>query len=339
MRIEKLLVMLLRSIWRFSLLKQTFLTYKKSLNKEITLASKNKFLNFFNEYIEPYKMTKKELRAYGKNENVLAVICGSDQIWSATSVYIDPLYYLSYFPKEKRVAYAPSFGKKAIPNYNKKVIKNYLKEINYLSVREIEGQNIIRNLINKEVEVLIDPTLLLNKEEWKEVYETRRIIAEKYILFYFLDEPSQNMLKKLKKIVDNYNEKIIVIPNVIKQITKISENVSTVDSGPLEFLNLLFNAEFVCTDSFHGMLFSINFNKKFYIFERNYGIVSKQSGRITSILEILKLKNRFVNEDTELNVNLEINWEKVNIELEKQRVKSKKYLLSCLKEIGEKNAK
>ena len=338
-RVEKLLIMLLRTFWRPNLLKKTFLTYKKSLDKKITLESKDKFFKFYEECLQPHKMNKKEMKTYGKEKNVFAVICGSDQIWNATSIYVDPFYYLRYFPREKRIAYAPSFGKKEIPEYNKKIITKYLNEINYLSVRELEGEKIIKELINKKAEVLIDPTLLLDKNEWKNVYGNERLIEEKYILFYFLDIPKEHTIDNLKKISQILNKKIIVIPNLLEEFKIIDEKLESFNAGPLEFLNLIDNAEFICTDSFHGMLFSINFNKPFYVFERNYGVASKQSGRISSMLEIFNLKKYFITEsDKMVEIDLNLNWEEVNIELKKQREKSKQYLLNCFQKIGEKNA-
>lgn len=338
-RLKKLLIMFLRTFWRPNLLKKTFFTYKKSLDKKITLESKSKFFKFYEEYLEPQKMNKNKMKMYGKDKNVFAVICGSDQIWSTTSMYVDPFYYLRYFPKEKRIAYAPSFGKKEVPEYNKKIITKYLNEIDFLSVRESEGKKIIKDLTNKDVEVLIDPTLLLNKNEWRNIYGNKRVIKEKYILFYFLDTPKKNTIENLKKISQILNKKIVIIPNLPTEMKIINDEIISLDTGPLEFLNLVDNAEFICTDSFHGMLFSINFNKPFYIFERNYGVVSKQSGRIMSMLEILNLKNCFITENNKIKeTNLNLNWGEVNIELEKQREKSRKYLLNCFQKIGEKNA-
>lgn len=339
-RIEKLLIMFLRTFWRPNLFKKTFFTYKKSLDKKITLESKNKFFKFYEKYLQPNKMNKSKMKIYGKDKNIFAVICGSDQIWSVTSIYVDPFYYLRYFSKEKRIAYAPSFGKKEVPEYNKKIIKKYINDIPFLSTREIEGQRIIKKLTGKDVEVLIDPTLLIDKKEWKDIYGNKRIIEEKYILFYFLDIPRKNTIENLKKISQILDKKIIVIPDLFNELKITDNEITSLDAGPLEFLNLVDNAEFVCTDSFHGMLFSINFNKIFYIFERNYGVASKQSGRITSILEIFNLKSRFLTENNKIEeIDLKINWEQVNMELENQRKKSKKYLLDCFQKIGEKDAK
>lgn len=332
-RLEKLLIMFFRTIWRPKLLIKTFFNYKKSLRKNISQRSKEKFFKFSEEYLKVKKMNKTEMKKYGQRKEVLALICGSDQIWSSTAVYVDPFYYLRYFPIRKRVAYAPSFGKDIVPDYNKKIIKKYLNEINYLSVREQQGKKIIKELLNKEAQVFLDPTLLLNKEEWFENVEKMDINSkERYGLFYFLDIPNNFTLESLKKIQEKEKIKIIGIPNPIQEI----ENLS-LDTGPIEFLNLINNAEFVCTDSYHGMLFSINFNKSFYIFERNYGNSQNQNSRIISILEILKLKERYIKDKSLEEINWNIDWTSVNKQLKVERKKAKDYIINTLEEIEGKN--
>ena len=331
-RLEKLFVMFLRTFWRPNLFKKTFLTYSNSLKKDISVEVKEKFLNFSNEYLEVEKLNKKEMIEFGKNKDVLAVVCGSDQIWNSTAIYIDPFYYLKFFPKNKRIAYAPSFGKSIVPNYNKKIIAKNLKEIKYLSIREIEGQKIIKKLLGKVVEVLLDPTLLLDKVEWSNIgignYD------KKYIIFYFLDTPTDETIKKIKHSIGNEDVKIISIPYIHKNMKKEFKNIYLYDIGPLEFINLIKNAQKIYTDSYHGMLFSINFNKEFFIFERNYGMAHNQSSRIESMLEILGIKNRFYKEK-DLVLSEKIDWNKVNMKVEEERIKSKKYILGCFKDIEE----
>ena len=335
-RIEKLVVMFLRTFWRPQLFKKTFLTYTNSLNKEISEKSKEKFLEFANNNLKVKKLSKKEMITFGKSTEVLAIVCGSDQIWNSTAIYIDPFYYLKFFPKNKRMAYAPSFGKSIIPDYNRKIITKNLKGINYLSVREIEGQKIIKELLGIEVEVLLDPTLLLEKYEWEAIGIGE--YREKYVVFYFLDTPTKETLSKLKILIED-GIKIISIPYIHENIKKEFSNIFSYDIGPLEFINLIKNSEKVYTDSYHGMLFSINFNKEFFIFERNYGAAHNQSSRIESILSILDINDRFYKEKDSQLKNRSIKWDVVNEKLEVQRQKSKKYILDCLKKIEEENEK
>lgn len=340
-RIKKISTLLLRTFFRPVLFKKTFLTYKKSLSKEVTLESKKMFDLFTEEKLKVKKMNEKEMKNYAETKEVLALICGSDQIWNATSVYVDSFYYLQFAPKEKRIAYAPSFGKSEIPDYNKKIIKKYLSGFEYLSVRETEGQKLIKELTGKDSEVLIDPTLLISKEEWgKEIEETElpQEMKKDYIVYYFLDTPSESVLENLKKIAEEFKCEIISLPFKHENFENFGTKVTSLDTGPLEFVKVISNAKFVCTDSFHGMLFSINLNVPFYIFARNYGTATNQSTRITSILDILDLRERFI-EKEKTDLTYTIQWHKANQNLDLQREKSKQYLERCFKKIREKNEK
>lgn len=336
-RLKKIFAMFYNTMLNPNLLKKTYKTYKKKIDKEITTETKNLFEDFTKNKLEINKLSYKEMQKYAHSDNTHALICGSDQIWSLSSVYVDPFYYLNFAPKYKRISYAPSFGNIEIQDYNKKIIAKYLKGFDRISIREKTGKNIVQQLIGKEAEVHIDPTLLIDSQQWK--VEMKRIdFQTDYALVYFLDTPTDIAIKGIeKKIKELGVKKIIVIPNNYEKLRVITDNIELYSAGPLEFLSLVYNSKIVFTDSYHGMLFSINFNKEFFIFERDYGIATSQSSRIESILDILNLKNRFLKK--ELNFNNKIEWATVNKTLIKEREKSTKYLKECLKEVGEKNAK
>lgn len=330
-RINKIMAMFLRTFWRPSLFKKTFLTYRNSLKKEINIETKEEFLKFYDQRLKPIKYSWKQLKEYGKQKETLACICGSDQIWNATNIYIDPIFYLRFAPKHKRVAYAPSFGKDIVPDYNKKVISKYITDIPYISVREEQGSKIVRELINREVPSVIDPTLLLNKEEWINEIENTITKPEKYILVYFLDKPSDRALAYIKTLQEKSNLPLVVIPYKYKEFD-IFNNLQYKNAGPEQFLDLVNHASFVCTDSFHGMIFSANFNIPFYIFQRDYGTATDQSSRIISILNKLALQDRFISQTNKpkqvelAEVNLMMDFIKANQLLERERIKSKDYL-------------
>ena len=337
-RIRKIMCMFLRTFWRPALFKKTFLTYRNSLNKEIDIETKEAFLKFYNEKLIPSKYSWKELKTYAKQKETLACICGSDQIWNATNVYIDPLFYLRFAPKYKRVAYAPSFGKNSVPKYNQPVISKYISDIPYISVREEQGTEIVKQLINREVPSVVDPTLLLNKEEWVSQIENTITKPEKYILVYFLDKPSERALAYIKTLQEQLNLPLVIIPYKYQEFG-VFRDIEYKNAGPEQFLDLVNHASFVCTDSFHGMIFSANFNIPFYIFQRDYGIATDQSSRIVSILNKLGLQDRFISQinkpkQQELTeVNLMMNFIKVNQLLEIERAKSKHYLQQAFSDI------
>lgn len=335
-RLRKLIFMFLRTFWRPSLFKKTLLSYKSSLTKEINEDAKKIFLEFTEKELNIQSFSWRELKEYVRKEEVIACICGSDQIWNATNIYIDPIYYLKFAPRKKRVAYAPSFGKDEIPKYNKNAIKRNISQIDYLSVREEQGSNIINELVGREVPVMIDPTLLLNKEDWlKAIRDINNNDKKKYILLYFLDKPSQEAMRYIENLMKIYKCDIISIPNKHDEFEKF-DNCNSFSTGPLEFIDLIANSLFVCTDSFHGMAFSINLNTPFFIFKRVYGAASDQSSRIVSLLEKLELQDRFINETEasgELYIDYEMSFDNSNILLEGERVKAKTYLLDAFSNI------
>ena len=144
-------------------------------------------------------------------------------------------------------------------------------------------------MIGKDVQVLLDPTLLIDKETWIELLQLKENKPEKpYVLAYFLDEPSP----KAKRIIGelaNGGKEVVFLPYSRNEVWLDR----CLDAGPKEFLQILLNADVVCTDSFHGTAFSINFSKEFYCFEREYGQAANQSSRVISLLDSLGMKERF----------------------------------------------
>lgn len=336
-RIGKLLNIVARTIIRPALMKKTFLTYKTSLSKEIKEEAKNEFMVFEREKIKPYKDTFNNFKKYAASNEVFACICGSDQIWNATNIYIDPLFYLKFAPRSKRVAYAPSFGKDEIPNYNKNIIKKNIMGIDHISVREEQGVKIIKDLTGKNAQAVIDPTLLLNKEQWIDKVNKKVQTPKNYLLMYFLDKPSQIAVEYIKQIARDLDLEIISIPTKINGFDEFNV-IEYSNIGPEQFVNLINDAKFVCTDSFHGMVFSCNLNTPFYIFKRNYGAATDQSSRIVSLLDKIDLKDRFISniyiDDKKMKeIEVELDFNKANLLLEEERKKSINYLNDVFLEI------
>lgn len=313
-RFKKLIIlftrMMLFSKNKFKVIKSFTGNNKSEINKKTI----DEFNDFYSLKLNPTVVSYKELKKISKTEEYHSFICGSDQIWNSTAFYVDPFYYLNFCPSNKRIAYAPSFGRTYIPKYNKNIIKKYISGIKNISVREDSGKEIVRDLLKKDVEVCLDPTLLLDKNEWKKYLKLNKI-NRKYILCYFLNEPS----KKARNFINKLSQK--------KDLDVISLNNSffntTIYGGPETFLSYLSSAEFVITDSFHGVAFSINFEKNFYVFDRQY-ITENQSTRIKSLLKIVDLNEVFECEE-DLNNNY-FDYKKINEKLNIERKKSKDFL-------------
>lgn len=336
-RLKKIIGMGIRTFWRPKLMKKTVSTYNTSLKKEINEETKNYFFKFQEEKLRVKKLSWSGLKKFANDEETLACVCGSDQIWNATNIYIDPIFYLRFAPKNKRVAYAPSFGKNSIPDYNKNKIKNYISDIKYISIREEQGTKIVRELIGRDVPAVLDPTLLLNKEQWLEVIDGKMDLPTEYILLYFLDKPTEVALSYIKEIKEKFNVPIIAIHYNFEELNNF-KNVQYKNAGPEQFIDLINNAKFVCTDSFHGMVFSTNLNTPFYIFQRNYGSATDQSSRIVSLLDKLNLKERFVKEiyssdSANEDILTEVDFREANKLLKAERKKSIEYLKKSFKSI------
>lgn len=325
-RIKKAIVLGTHLLLHLADAKKIASSYVGSSDKTLSGASKALFDDFYNTRLQPIYLTGRRARKLAESEDWLAFLCGSDQIWNSTTHYVDPFYYLTFAPEKKRIAFAPSFGRDFIPAYNQKKLKRNIQAIPYLSVREESGKRLIAELCSRSAEVLIDPTLLLNQQEWVDLLHLQPINRQPYVLAYFLDQPSEKAKTALKQLSEQ-GYQIIALPY------ERSEDWFDVceSAGPKEFLEYLWGADVVCTDSFHGVAFSLNFEKNFYAFEREYGSAAKQSTRVISLLEKVGLTDRL--DVTEISRAESIDYTACSKTLENEREKAGIYLLHALQQI------
>lgn len=295
----------------------------------------------FQEFVtKNYDVSKKlngyhNLKTYAKKYR--NVIVGSDQLWSPSNIYSE-YYSLAFVSKgSKKISYSTSIGKDTIEKrfYNR--YRSMLKDFSNISVREASAQKFLGKLTNRNIELVMDPVFLIEREGW-EIYEVKpqNFQLENYIFAYIVGEPSRYE-KIVKKIKEKLNLTIINIPNIRydqieKEVPWGGENIEGV--GPGEFLYLLNHAAFVITDSFHGTAFSTIFMKQFISVYR-YDEDDKQSstnGRIYSTLERLGLTKRIYQKDSivEDMIDNQINYDIVNVKKAEQMEHSKKYLKECL---------
>mgnify|MGYP002853589345 CR=1 FL=1 len=333
-RLGKIAKMLWRCLWHFQLFKHTFLSYKNSFSKKILPGIKTKFLEFADEKLQVKGLAEKQLKAFSVDKDTLAVVCGSDQIWSATAANIEPLYFLRFAPEQKRVAYAPSLGSKTVSQYNKKILTKYISEIPFVSVREESGARIIKELTGREVPVLLDPTLLL---DWNDF--CTESIFENYIVAYFLDVPSSVALQSIKHISNKYNCRVIVFPHKYAEYQPFN-NIMYYPAGPQDFICLIKGAKCVLTDSFHGTIFSINLQTPFWTFERNYASGKGQSDRIISILNKMNLQSYYITAPDEKIQNIPSDKQTMKVAKKwilTQRDVARKYLQDAFRQIKDQN--
>lgn len=189
-------------------------------------------------------------------------ISGSDQVFNPEGKYKN-VFYLS-FPKgnSRKVSYAASFGIRDLSALNNSIYKTLLNDFDSLSFREQDSAKLINVLLNKNSNWVLDPTFLLTQDEWKKVC-VQPLIKEKYIYVYALAE-EEVLLKIAKKIQAETGYKIIFTRNNTRNFLKADKFIY--GAGPSEFLGLIMDAEYVVTDSFHGLVFSVIFKRQFYVY-------------------------------------------------------------------------
>ena len=310
----------------------------KLMYKEIYEGSKRRdeaFMSFKNDYCRfTKKITdRKELEAYGNKYD--AYVLGSDQVWNPANLEMD-FYTMNFIPDNKlKIAYAPSFGVSNIPEKQIPKTCAYLERIQYISVREIAGANIVKKLTGRTVPVVCDPTALLTREDWDTLKSDRKYIDGKYIFCYFLGSNPLHR-KFANKVKQETGYQIVALQHIDEFVKGDLDfgDVTPYDVGPQDFVNLLSNAEIVLTDSFHGTMFSIYYHKCFFTFNR-YAEGKKDStnSRIASILGMLHLEDRGIqgNENVKNCLSKEVNWDIVQDSLDQFRNKSKTFLTEALK--------
>ena len=244
---------------------------------------------------------------------------GSDQVWNSYFWDFSKIYLLDFVKdNEKKIAYAASFGMDSIKEEYKEDFRKNLSEFKSILLREEKGQKIIKELINKDVPVVLDPTLLLERNEWHKFGKKPENLKDgKYIFTYFLGEMTKERKKKIRKFAKRRNAKIIALNDITKKYYCCNPN---------EMVYLIENAEAILTDSFHACVLSIIFNKDFYIFER----ISKgrnMNSRIETLLKMLQI-NKKTDDDLELDRNY--NYKKINMLLDEKKKRCMEYIEKSL---------
>lgn len=251
------------------------------------------------------------------------IIAGSDQIWNFRCEGFDKAYFLGFLHNQnKKNAYAASFGFSQIPEELKEEYLNRLKGFKNISVREHSGVRIIKNLLHREVSVCLDPTLLLSRKEWQSIAVSPSI-KDKYILLYNVRTP-KTMLDVARELGRKTGYKVIYINDYLKDLD--IRHIRT--CPPTEFLGWFQNATYVITNSFHGTVFSIIFQRLFLS-----ELESADGGfndRAKNLLTSLGISERTMNGNWETVIEKNIDWLSVTDKLTVLQKGSKDYL----REIG-----
>lgn len=287
-------------------------TFKIDKNRE------KKFIEFNKNII----FSKKKFNWFDLKEyrNLDYCISGSDQVWNP-NYRLSEFDLLAFVEKSRRISFSASITTYTIPMNKQNYAKKYFNDFKAISVREDSGKKIVEELTGRtDVEVLVDPTMLLTPEEWDKVSKKpEQLNFDKYILCYFLGELSEQRKKEIERVAKENDCKII---NILDKKDPFYE------TGPSEFLYLEKNAFLICTDSFHSSVFAILYNRPFIVFDREDSLV-KMKSRLDTLIKKFELEDRWYEGEIKKE-QLKTDYTKAYEILEKERKKSMNFLKRAL---------
>lgn len=294
-------------------------------------AAVNRFKDYYFEPLCDYYRGYAELCKGSKNYDVIFV--GSDQVWGPLSLYAR-FYNLTFVDKSvPQFSYSSSFGKSNILEWQRKGVAEFLNKMDAIGVREIRGKEIVKELTGRDAEVVADPTLLLSKSDWEEsIASSKASINEPYILSYILG-PRTDIREAITEFGKSVGLKIVSFRHMdmYEPADQDFGDIPIYNADCLDFVRLLSNAEYVCTDSFHCTVFSILFHKKFTTFYRlDPSDKNSSHSRIDSLLLITGLSDRLFHGNLAKEIIEDIDYSLVDSKISKLRNDSLSFLRNCL---------
>lgn len=254
-------------------------------------------------------------------------LVGSDQTWSPyVTIQKNNINFLDFVEAGKiKGSYAPSLGTCNLKEEYVEKLKEKISDFAFLSCREKQNAEFLSNCLGRKVHHVLDPTLLLNREEWLQVSESIKM-PEKYILCYVLGTK-----QRIASYAENLSIKeSIPVYFIVSRPEYLSKTNALNNVTPGQFITLISNASYVITDSFHGSLFSINFQRQFYVFtKREESSKTNDNDRIGDLLSILGLSDRLIKDSYDIK-NREISYKDVYRKVDIFRQSSLSYLSNML---------
>ena len=256
------------------------------------------------------------------------ILSGSDQIWNPKIFpdgRFDPVFF-GAFSTRRKIAYAPSFGVPHIPEGMEEELRSYLEQFSHISVRERQGREIVKEITGKDVPVVLDPTLLLTAEQWSAMAAPLDRSGG-YILCYCISKPGA-LAPYIQRLAEETGLPVVQLCGIRQKVHPKAACV--LDAGPSEFLGLFQNASYVCTNSFHGTVFSVQFQKPFFTAVAPSELAAPESSRTFSILSRLGLTERIIGTGATAGLDDTIDWADVDRRLRAARQSSLDYLRAAL---------
>lgn len=300
---------------------------KNDERKKLIQNYREKYIGPYSDTYKGYKKLTNEVKKYD------AVMVGSDQLWTPAGIK-SKFYNLLFVPENiRKISFATSFGVSRIPREQYRETKKYLSRIDYLSVREQQGIKIVNSLIGKKASLVLDPTLMYDQQMWEEIFTSKKLIDEPYIFAYFLGTNVEHR-KAVEEFARKIGLKIVTCPHMdyFVEYDINFGDIQRFNTDPIDFLNLIRNAEYVCTDSFHGTVFSILNHKKFMTFDRYSKGIESRNSRIDSLFKELNLESRRSSgKDICSELIKSIDYKKVDCKLSALRKQSFEFLEKALR--------
>lgn len=262
------------------------------------------------------------------NEDYDAFVCGSDQIWSLFESNFNPYYYLDFATK-KKIAYAPCLGTDQITEERAEQLKALLADFLAVSVREDVSAKQLSDLTGRDVCWVADPTLLHGRDFWESFASDAAVPNDKYLLCYFLENKAW-YFSYARKLARKMGLSLLLIPNKWDYLQHSFVAKDAV--GPKEFVGLFQNAQYILTDSYHGSIFSVFFEKDFQYLQRfKQEDPNSQNIRIESLFSYLVLNDRIVTERENVKDLLPVDYVTITPKIELLRKWSQDFLADSLR--------
>ena len=317
--------------WRSSILREVNVFLKKTLPGNPYRRYRSRYEEARNCWLEP---TTQEYHSPSQIQisppTFDQYLVGSDQVWHPRSIAFDSTFFGSFVPeKKKKFSYASSFGTVSLPDCMKEYYIENLGSFDHLSVREQSGANLVESLLGYKPEVVLDPTLMLDSGRWsQDMVEPN--LSERYIVCYGFNPSSKYMEELSLKIAKKRNLPLIRINgNFFDYFSRKMHYI--IDAGPREWLGLLYNAELIVAQSFHGTAFAVNFGVPFFSLLRGD---ASHDFRQSEFLTGLGLQHRLVRAGDDIDkiilTEADCDFSYASSLLEKKRMMSFKFMMQAL---------
>lgn len=297
---------------------------------------RNNAILHFNQEIIPHSYAVYSENTISNSNTCYDIfITGSDQVWSGCS----NAFMLGFVEDKKKISYAASIARKEITKDHSDFMKMKLHDYYAISVRDETDKKIVSQITEKSIEIVLDPVFLLNRDEWDKIATSKGKQIRDYVFCYFLGDCS-NYKKIVSRFAKNKRLKVINIPHFVDNENKVIKNdvffgdIKAYDVSPADFVSLIRESQYVFTDSFHALVFSIIFHKEFFAFDRvsKYGIMNS---RIINLLEKFDLLERYYCEKNSKSLSFflesnQIDYDQCEETLKFEKNKSVQFLLNNL---------